>query len=179
MMRFVHICPIWICIALVFSQTDTSFDDLVFDEPDNSNLFLDDFGGEPYLTEPFILADTALMNPNLFADDAPNDMCISSLPPSARIRARQKSCKNPDDVARTDGQKSTMTAEEIQKHWCPAANAPLQGFGNIPVCYRRAGLDQFSVYFPVLENCELSKISQVKRQHFGIAGKAQCVRNFC
>ena len=179
MTRFVHIYPVWICIALVFSQTDTSLEDLFFDEPDNSNLFLDDSGGGPYLAEPFVLADSAFMNPTLLADDASNDMCISPLPPSGRIRARQKSCNNPDNVGGIDSQKSTMTAEEIQQYWCPATNAPLQGFGNVPVCYRRAGLDPLALYFPILENCELSKISMLEPQLFGIAGKTQYMKNFC
>lgn len=35
---------------------------------------------------------------------------------------------------------SSTEEEDIQEYWCPAAGAPIKGFGNIPVCDDHGGL---------------------------------------
>lgn len=81
-MRFIPLYSILACIALVFSQTDTSSENLFANQPDNSNLFLDDnSSGGLYSMDPTVPDDGALMHSNPL--DAPDDSSLlmnSNLP---------------------------------------------------------------------------------------------------
>ena len=78
-MRSVHFCSILACVAFVFSQIDTSQENLWANEPDNNsnNLFLDDNnsnGGGLFSPEPTIPDDNALlMHSTSLSDVSSND----------------------------------------------------------------------------------------------------------
>ena len=124
-------------------------------------------------SNPLLLADTpdGITLPLPLPDDPTtllaNNACKEESLPfkwNRRLRARQQqqtSCPNTDAGGEGEGLGATksMTDEEIKKHWCPETNAPFRGFGNIPVCSKKetdaAALPV--VYYPFLENVELSK----------------------
>lgn len=194
-MRSVRLYSILACIALVFSTTGTSLDNLYVSDPDNSNLFLDETPSDGlFSSDPTVPDDSALLHstplsdasndnnllqsnlladppdglvlpddPTLLAANAPNTACMGSSPKRNRLRARQTSqtsCPNIDGEGEGLGATKTMVDEEVKKHWCPETNAPFAGFGNIPVCSRKVtdAVSLPQVYYPFIENVELSKI---------------------